>query len=159
MRSFYSQFTGEVIVGMEACGYTTWFEELMEELGHTILIGDAAEIRRRARRRQKNDQRDADLLLDLLVRDEFPCLDRYSSETREVLRQLRFRHRLVRLRTSIYNSLQALSISAGLSLQAKLATAQGRQQLRGAQRTNHVRFCPNIQDKRSGSAYALSQQL
>jgi transposase len=63
------------------------------------------------------------------MRDEFPRLYRYSPETREVLRQLRFRHRLVRLRTSVYNSLHALSISAGLSLQAKLATAQGRAQL------------------------------
>lgn len=131
VRSFYSQFGDDVIVGVEACGYTNWFEQMMEELGHTILVGDAAEIRRLARRRQKNDQRDADLLLDLLVRNEFPRLYRYSSETRELLRQLRFRHRLVRLRTSIYNSLHALSISAGLSLQAKLATAQGRQQLQG----------------------------
>ncbi len=44
-------------------------------------------------------------------------------------RQLRFRHKLVRLRTSVLNSLHALSISAGLSLQAKLATAQGRTRL------------------------------
>ncbi|HEV8368838.1 MAG TPA: hypothetical protein VGQ39_12870 [Pyrinomonadaceae bacterium] len=31
-------------------------------------MGDTAEIRRLARRRQKNDQRDADLLLELLIR-------------------------------------------------------------------------------------------
>ena len=131
VRSFYAQFEGEVSAGVEACGYTNWFEELMEELGHTIFVGDAAEIRRLARRRQKNDRRDADLNLELLVSDEFPRLYRYSPESREVLRQLRFRHRLVRLRTSIYNSLHALSISSGLSLQAKLATRQGRQQLQG----------------------------
>lgn len=129
VRSFYAQMTGEVIVGVEACGYTNWFEEMIEDLGHTLLIGDAAQIRRLARRRQKTDRRDADLILDLLVRSEFPRLYRYSAESREVLRQLRFRHRLVRLRTSIYNSLHALSISSGLSLQAKLATAQGRSQL------------------------------
>jgi len=129
VRSFYAQLEGDVIVGVEACGYTNWFEEMIEDLGHTILVGDAAEIRRLARRRQKTDRRDADLILDLLLRDEFPRLYRYSAESREVLRQLRFRHRLVRLRTSIYNSLHALSISAGLSLQAKLATAQGRARL------------------------------
>ena len=27
---FYSQFQGEVVVGIEACGSTNWFEELME---------------------------------------------------------------------------------------------------------------------------------
>jgi hypothetical protein len=53
IRGFYSQFTGAVIIGIEACGYTNWFEELVEELGHKLLVGDAAEIRRLARRRQK----------------------------------------------------------------------------------------------------------
>jgi transposase len=73
IREYYSKFQGEVIVGIEACGYTNWFEELMEQLGHTLLGGDAAEIRRLARRRQKNDRRDAALLLDLLVHNEFPA--------------------------------------------------------------------------------------
>jgi len=51
LRSFYSQFKGEVIVGLEASGYSTWFEELVESLGHQVWLGDATEIRRRARRR------------------------------------------------------------------------------------------------------------
>jgi hypothetical protein len=59
-----------VIVGIEACGYTNWLEELIEGLGHKLLVGDAAEIRRLARRRQKNDRRNADLLLDLLNGDK-----------------------------------------------------------------------------------------
>ena len=129
IRKFYSQFVGDVIIGVEASGSTNWFEEMSEDLGHTLLVGDAAEIRRLARRRQKNDRRDAELILDLLMHDEFPRLFRYSAESREVLRQLRFRHKLVKLRTSVLNSLHALSIGAGLSLQAKLATAQGRAKL------------------------------
>ncbi len=133
IRGFYSQFSGEVIVGIEACGYTNWFEELVEELGHKLLVGDAAEIRRLARRRQKNDRRDADLLLDLLVHDEFPALFRYSKESREVLRQLRYRHKLVKLRTMVVNTLHALAINAGLSLRAQLLTRGGRKQLAGLQ--------------------------
>ena len=129
VAAFYRQFTGEVIVGVEASGYTNWFEELIEQLGYTLLEGSAAEIRRLARRRQKNDRRDAELILDLLAHDEFPRLYRYPRQSREVLRQLRFRHKLVKLRTSVLNSLHALSISAGLSLQARLATAQGRTRL------------------------------
>jgi transposase len=42
---------------------------------------------------------------------------------------LRYRHKLVKLRTIIKNSLQSLSIQAGLSLQARLFTRQGTQQL------------------------------
>ncbi len=48
IKGFYSQFQGEVIIEIEACGYTNWFEQLMEQLGHQLLIGDAAEIRRLA---------------------------------------------------------------------------------------------------------------
>ena len=57
VRSFYTTFTGEVIVGIEASGYSTWFVELVENIGHRVLIGDAAEVRRLAKRRQKNDRR------------------------------------------------------------------------------------------------------
>jgi transposase len=133
IKGFYSQFQGEVIIGIEACGYTNWFEELMEQLGHKLLVGDAAEIRRLARRRQKNDRRDANLILELLVHDEFPTLFRYSKESREVLRQLRYRHKLVKLRTMVVNSVHALAINAGLSLRAQLMTKGGRKQLSGLQ--------------------------
>ena len=131
IKGYYSQFQEEVIIGIEACGYTNWFEELVERLGHKLLVGDAGEIRRLARRRQKNDRRDANLILELLVHGEFPTLFRYSKESREVLRQLRYRHKLVKLRTMVVNSLHALAINAGLSLRAKLLTRDGRRQLRG----------------------------
>ena len=130
VKEFYRQFEGEVIVGIEASGYSNWFEELMEQLGHQLLVGDAAEIRRLARRRQKNDRRDAELLLELLVKGEFPALYRYPKESREVLRQLRYRHKLVKLRTIVANTLHALALNAGLSLRAKLLTKGGRRQLR-----------------------------
>ena len=63
LHSFYSQFRGEVVVGLEASGYSAWFEQLLAGLGHQVWLGDAAEVRRRARRRQKNDRRDAELIL------------------------------------------------------------------------------------------------
>jgi hypothetical protein len=45
IRAFYSQFSGEVIVGIEACGYTNWFEELIgravvERAGQPGCAGD-----------------------------------------------------------------------------------------------------------------------
>src|SRR4030081_4002893 len=33
VRAFYAQFHGQVIVGLEASGYSPWFERLLEELG------------------------------------------------------------------------------------------------------------------------------
>ena len=82
-----------------------------------------------ARRRQKNDRRDADLLLELLVHNEFPTLYRYSKESREVLRQLRYRHKLVKVRTIAKNSVHAIGINAGLPLRGRLLTQAGLEQL------------------------------
>ena len=31
VRAFYAQFHGQVIVGLEASGYSPWFERLLEE--------------------------------------------------------------------------------------------------------------------------------
>src|SRR5919106_1957312 len=122
VRQFYAQWDGPVIVGLEASGYTPWFEQLLQELGHQVWLGDATEIRRRARRRQKNDRRDAELLLELLLHNEFPRIHRPTARSREILRMLRYRHKLVQMRTIIKNSLQALAIQSGLSLRAKLFT-------------------------------------
>src|SRR6185503_12846287 len=98
LKASYAQFKGPVLVGLEASGYSPWFEHLLEELGHEVWLGDATEIRRRARRRQKNDRRDAELILDLLIHDEFPRIHRPTPVSCEILRMLRYRHQLVRLR-------------------------------------------------------------
>lgn len=127
--AFYSKFTGEVVVGLEASGYSTWFVELLEGLGHQVFIGDAAEIRRLARRRQKNDRRDAEHILDLLRKAEFPQVHRPPFESREVLRLLRYRHKLVQMRTRAKNSLQALAYGAGSARRAQLLSQKGRGRL------------------------------
>ena len=129
LRSFYSQFSAQVIVGIETTGYSLWFEQLLEELGHEVWIGHAADIRHAARRRQKNDRRDAELILDLMLKGDFPKIHRRSNQSQEVLRLLRYRHRLVRMRTSAINSLQYLAISYGLPIKSRLLTKAGRQQL------------------------------
>jgi len=93
IRGFYAQLRsqGPVIVGFESSGYAAWFEEMLEELGCEIWIGHAAVIRKCARRRQKNDRRDAELILELMLRGDFPRIHRYSRQNREVLQQLRYR--------------------------------------------------------------------
>src|ERR1700704_5068796 len=99
VRAFYAQFRGPVIVGLEASGYSPWFERLLEELGCEVWLGHATEIRRRARWRQKNDRRDAELILELLLHHEFPRLHRPAVQSGEVMRMLRYRQKLIKLRT------------------------------------------------------------
>lgn len=57
---------------------------------------DARRIRQFAKRRQKNDRRDAELLLGLLRSGDFPTVHRPSAASREALLPLRGRERLVR---------------------------------------------------------------
>src|SRR5262245_21826819 len=97
VREFDASFSGQVIVGLEACGYSQWFEDLLFELKHEVRIGNAAEIRKRARSRQKNDRRDAENVLDLLINNEFPRIYRPNAMSRSILQKLRHRHRLVQL--------------------------------------------------------------
>ena len=114
VRAFYAGLPGQVIVGLEASGYSAWFEEMLFELKHEVRIGHATEIRKRARSRQKTDRRDAETILDLLLKDEFPRIYRPSPESRAVLQKLRYRHRLVQLRTKGRNQLHALALWGGL---------------------------------------------
>ena len=65
-----------------------------------------------------------------MIKDEFPRIHRLSEESLEILRQLRYRHRLVKLRTMAKYSLHAIALSAGLSLKAKLLTQAGRTKLK-----------------------------
>ncbi len=129
LRAFYERFEGHVIVGLEASGYSPWFEALLEQIGCEVWIGDATEIRRRARWRQKSDRRDAELIFDLLVHDEFPRLHRPTAESREVLRMLRYRQKLTQIRTVMKNSLHALAMQSGLARRSQLFTKAGQQEL------------------------------
>ena len=132
IRGFYSQFTGEVIVGLETGGYSSWFEAMVEELGHTVWLGHAAEIRRRGNWRQKNDRRDAELILDIMLRGDFPRIHRHNRESIEVVRMLRHRQRLVKMRTMMTNSMQAVAISCGASQKTPMKNLARQQQLKSA---------------------------
>ena len=133
LRAFYAQFRGQVIVGLEASGYSPWFERMLEELGCEVWLGHATEIRRRARWRQKNDRRDAELILELMLHNEFPRLHRPAVQSREVLRMLRYRQKLIKIRTMSKNSLQAIALQAGLAKRSRLFTKDGQQQLSAAE--------------------------
>jgi len=132
LRSFYQQFPGLVIIGLEASGYSPWFEELLGTLGCQVWLGDPVEIRRRARWRQKSDRRDAELIWDLMVHNEFPRLYQPPLASREVLRLLRYRQKLIKMRTMTKNSLQAIAMQAGLAKGPRLFTAAGQAEFRKA---------------------------
>ena len=60
-------------VGMEATGYSRWFERLLAELGIELWIGNPAEIKAKRVKKQKTDRNDARLLLRLMREGNFPA--------------------------------------------------------------------------------------
>ena len=118
-----------VRVGMEATGYSRWFERLLAELGFELWIGDPAGIKSKRVKKQKTDRKDAQLLLRLMREDNFPQIWVPGPENRDLRQLLWHRHRLVQMRTRIMNQLQALAMNEGYRWKKKLFSELGRAQL------------------------------
>jgi transposase len=116
-------------VGIEATGYSRWFERLLAELGFEVWIGNAAEIKTQRVRKQKTDRNDALLLLKLLLENRFPQIWVPSPENRDLRQLLWHRHRLVQMRTRIMNQLQAIAMNEGKRWKKRLWREQGRAEL------------------------------
>ena len=130
-QTFYRNLQGPVRVGIEATGPIHWFERLLLELGHELWIGDSAKIRASEVRKQKTDERDARLILDLLLTKRFPKIWVPTAAERDLRQLLWHRHKLVCMRTMLGNQLHALAMSQGLCRKRKLFTKKGRAELAG----------------------------
>ena len=106
VRQFYAGLSKPVRVGLEASGYSQWFEEMLEELGIELWVGDPARIRKAAPRKQKTDRNDARLLLQLLEENRFPRIWVPDKATRDLRQLLMHRHKLVGMRSAISHQLQ-----------------------------------------------------
>jgi len=127
---FYRQLPGRALIGMESTGNCQWFVELLGRLGHELWIGDAAKIRASEVRRQKNDRRDAALILKLLVEGRFPRIWTPSSEEKDLRQLLIHRYKLVLIRAQVKNELQHLAMNQGVTKRQKLWSKAGEKVLR-----------------------------
>jgi transposase len=114
------------LIGIEACGNSQWFIELLERLGHLVWVGDAAQIRASYVRRQKTDRRDAGHILRLLLENRFPRLWTPTAAQRDLRQLLIHRHKLVEIRTRVKNGLQHLALNRGVQKQSGLWSVRGR---------------------------------
>jgi transposase len=128
-EKFYRSLTGtQVRIGAEATGNFRWFRQLMQELGHEFLLGDASAIRAACPRRQKTDKRDARHILNMLVEDRFPALWQPPVENEDLRQLLLHRCRMVRLRARVKNQLDSMAKNEGL-LSARVWCAKRRQEI------------------------------
>jgi transposase len=129
-EQFYRELKGkQVRVGIEATGHSRWFERLLGELNFEIWIGDPAQIRAKQVRKQKNDRRDAEHILKLMLKDDFPRIWAPTPENRDLRQLVWHRHRLVGMRTRVMNQLQAVAMNEGIRRKKGLWTKKGRQEL------------------------------
>jgi transposase len=128
-RAFYGSLPVPARVGVESTAYLQWFGRMLAELGHELVVGDAAKIRAMVVRRQKTDSRDANHLLELLMNDRFPEIWVSTVEENDLRQLLWHRQKLVWIRASIKNQLHSLAMSQGVCRRSKLWNAEGRKQL------------------------------
>jgi transposase len=127
---FYRRLSSPALVGVEACGNSQWFVDMLQRLGHEVWIGDAAQIRASYVRKQKTDRRDAAHILKLLIEGRFPRLWTPSAEQRNLRQLLIHRHKLVGIRVQVKNGLQHLMLNRGVQLKEKLWSQAGQKALR-----------------------------
>jgi transposase len=80
-------------------------------------------------RKQKTDSRDALHILDLMLPGRFPRSWIPSPAERDLRQLLRHRHKMVCLRTSVRNQLQALAMGQGIYRKTKLWSSRGRKEV------------------------------
>jgi transposase len=132
-EQFYRSLRGQAVrVGMEASGHARWFERLLAELGYELWIGNPAEIRAAAPRKQKTDARDAAHLLQLLMSGQFERMRIWvpPAEERDLRQLVLHRHRLVQMRTRVKNQLRAVALNEGMGPRPGLWSRKGQEQFR-----------------------------
>ncbi len=80
-------------------------------------------------RKQKHDRGDAEHLLNLLARGDFPKIWLPSAAERDVRVPVEHRHQLVQLRTRAKNGLQAIALNYGVRRRSRLWSARGQVEL------------------------------
>ena len=56
-RASYAGLSEPALVGFESTSYTGWFAEMLAQLGHEWVVGDAAKIRAMDAREQRHDRK------------------------------------------------------------------------------------------------------
>jgi transposase len=115
IKQFYRICSSETVLGVEATGSLEWFQKLLRSLNLNLKVGNPRLIRRMASSQHKNDFRDAENILELLMFGNFPEIKPRSQKSSLILQMLRLRHSLVKQRTVLCNQLQSVARNKGLN--------------------------------------------
>ena len=98
-------------IGTHAC----WVADLLRELGHTVVVANAREVKAVSQSLRKNDRNDARLLADLLLSNArlLRPVSLRSPQSRNDLAQINARAVLVEARTKLINSVRGMVKARG----------------------------------------------
>jgi transposase len=102
-------------VALEAGSHSAWIADVLEELGHEVLVANPRELERITKSDRKNDRNDAELLARLARADPklLSPIKHRAKELRTDLAVIRARDTLVQTRTKLINAVRGLVKSAG----------------------------------------------
>ncbi len=108
LRATFASLPGPCKIAFESNGCWYWFVDLLEGVGHEVVMANPKQVKAIASARLKNDRVDAKMLAHLLRTDLLPTVWIPPRAVRESRELLVHRHRLVRIRTQVKNALHAL---------------------------------------------------
>lgn len=137
IRKYFEQFVGLECV-VESCRGYEWLVELLENMGHTVQMGDSRSIKLIAVTRCKTDKIDSKILMELRAKEFLPTCYQPTA-TERLLREL-VRHRAQLVRTAVKHKLR---VHANLAKENKCIYApfslKGREQLKAVKLTDSRR--------------------
>lgn len=150
--SFTAYFTAvpKSTMAVEVGTASGWMSELLQGLGHDVVVANARKLKAIWSNRRKNDETDAQMLARLLRADRellFPIRHR-RRETREELTLLRAREAHVSARTQLINSARGLAKSHGVTLIRCSAEAFSRKVVEGIPESLKTALIPLVESVR-----------
>lgn len=114
MKQYFRGLPEGSVVGLEACGFDHWLGDMLEEIGLSVKLAHTAKTKAIAEERIKTDKISASVLADLLRANMLPQAYRAPGPVRDARSLMRYRHRLITLRSSLKNSIHAILAFRGI---------------------------------------------
>lgn len=107
-----------VRLAMETGTHSCWASRALKQMGHTVVVANAREVRKISQSTKKNDRHDAEMLARLLRADVklLSPVEHGDVETQQDLAVLHARDALVRERTALVNTVRGMIKSFGYRL-------------------------------------------
>jgi transposase len=109
---------GRMRVALEVGSHSAWISDLLEKLGHEVIVANARQVQLITKSDRKNDENDAELLARMARVDPklLSPVKHRDPEMRADLAVIRARGGLIEARTKLINSVRGLVKSSGTKL-------------------------------------------